>query len=155
MQTESAEIAATGDWRRLQCPRIGATPLRFKGRLIDWVEAPAGGAQMFIGLYQRKTGGYTIALCRLTGGGAWAPHAITTHSFEQALSEIEQYCCDLLDEVAQSRPAQAFSVQQLSREIARHGRLAAEVQGFRALAGQALDRWTRVCAAGLLATERS
>lgn len=146
MHSESVEIAATGDWQSFQCRRIGTAPLRFKGRLIDRVEAVTGGAPMFIALYLRKAGGYTIALCRLTDCGAWAPHAINTHSFEAALSEIEQYCCDLLEEVAQSRPSPAFSVQKLSQDIARHGRIAAEVQGFRALAGQALERWTRVCA---------
>ena len=144
MRTQIALVEPDADWQNHQCNRVGAPPLRFRGRLLDWQEAGRSDANLFLGLFQRKSGGFTLALCRLTDCGVWVPHAVIAPTLEAVVVAVEQYCCDLLDEVAQSRPAFPGPAARLCDDMARHGRIAAEVRQFQLLAGRALENWSRL-----------
>lgn len=145
MQTENAVKDQYGRWENQQCVRIGAPPLRFKGCLVHWSEVTCRDKALSLGLFRKRRGGVVLALCRLTDSGDWAPHAICLPSVDDAMTAVEQYCCDLVDEVVRSRPAFSRPFAELSAAMARHGRITEEVHQFQMLAGQALDCWTRLC----------
>jgi hypothetical protein len=143
MQTDVATPTRHGlDWQMHYISRIGLPPLRFQGRLLDWQDSVGTEARLFIGLFLRKSGGYTVAICRITDCGIWAAHGFTTDTIEAAITAVEAYCADIHDEVALAGPSLSSPIDALSSQMVRQGRLADEVARFQLLVGHALDRWT-------------
>lgn len=134
-------LRAPAPWSHHVCPRIGAAPLRFHGRLLDSRDAGAAGTRLFVQLYLRKTGGMTVAMSRLTDCGVWADHAFTTDDLPSAMLALEAYCTDLGDELADDRVQSGDGVEALLGNLLRRGRLSSEVRQFCDLVGVTLDGW--------------
>ncbi|MBF9029965.1 hypothetical protein HKCCE3408_06135 [Rhodobacterales bacterium HKCCE3408] len=143
MTAHGAARAAGDGWRMQQCSRIGAPPLRFSGRRLDWIEAAGPGPRQFLGLYARRKGGFMVALCRLQDG-AWAGHVVPAASLEDAINAVEAYCTDVLDDISPGPDRHSATLEELSTNLSEKGRIAAEVLRFRQLAGRALDRWCAI-----------
>jgi len=131
----------TDGWTQVVCPRIGAAPLQFLGRLLDGREVVVGAARLFVRLYRRKAGGVTVALSRLTDCGAWVEHAFRADDLAAAIQALEAYCTDLDDELDGFGPRKPEGIDMLPGMLFHRGRLAWEVGQFRHLAGEALDVW--------------
>ncbi len=142
MDSELAHLLpATYSWAPLVCPRIGAAPLRFHGRVLHKLEVWTGETRLFVHLHQRKAGNLTVALSRLTDCGVWADHAFTVETIPAAMQALEAYCIDIADELDCASQSQPDGIDGMLRDLLCRGRLASEVRLFQELAGAALDAW--------------
>ena len=142
MAAESQQATVSDcDWKIFQCARIGAPPLRFNGRCLDWAERE-GSPQFVLGLFQRKRGKQvTVVLSRLNGD-EWLADSFNASSIDDAISEIETYCFDLENiEVSGAAPS---DIKTVLTQINSWGRLTSQVADYRVFVGRVLDRWTRV-----------
>lgn len=135
-------------WQPVICARIGAPALRFKGRLLDRQTDATSAGRLTISLYQRKSGGFAVALARLTESGDWADHAFKADTIGAASAAVEGYCTDLGEEVERRRPVFSGDVAAFCRDLSAHVATAASVVSYQLLAGQALDRWVGIAEVG-------
>jgi hypothetical protein len=122
-----------------QCLRVGSPPYRFSGRRLahDRV-APGGDVVLFIDLWQRRKGGYTIAFSRWTGA-AWCPDACNAPTLEVAMDVLETICAT--QDPSRSAPRTALD-SPLIDQIAQAALVHDQFNRFQQLAGRALDAWT-------------
>lgn len=130
-----------GDWHIFKCLRIGAPPLRFSGRCLDWRETD-GPTPFAFGLFQRKKGTQVTVVLSRWHDGAWQIDSFNAGSIQAAISEVEAYCQDLGNADVYQQDAQ--DVQSLLAQMQAAGRLVREVRDYMIFAGTVLDRWMHV-----------
>lgn len=122
-----------------QCLRVGAPPYRFSGYWLASHKAMSGPASvpLFIDLWQRRRGGFTIAFSRWTGE-AWCPDACNAASLEAAMDLLEEICATQ-GEIFHAQAGPAFC--DLAGRIAEAAIFHEQLSTFRHLAGRAMDDW--------------
>lgn len=122
----------------IQCLRVGRPPYRFSGhRLAHDQVALDDGVLLFIELWQRRRGGYTLAFSRWTGEG-WSPDACNVTTIEAAMDAVENICA------TQTPSGPGLSSEQdspLIDQISKVALLQNQIERFRHLAGRTLDVW--------------
>lgn len=125
-KTASASEAKDPDWRIISVSRIGAPPLRFKGKLVCSHSSRAQGGSATISLFRRKAGGYVASV------------EVDPIRVAASLSAVElaPWLEDICDRglTTQTEVSVDHLLLHVAVQAERHVRL-------RRLAGEALDAW--------------
>jgi hypothetical protein len=129
------------DTQVIQCLRVGAPPYRFSGTALARAQTDAGNdSDLFVELWARRKGGFTVSFSRWTGTG-WHPDAYNAPTLSAAMDQMESICATqngATDALPSSCP-NAFVDQ-----ITKTARLYNQLNLFQALVGRALDAWTDI-----------
>lgn len=130
----SAAPGASGDWDMVVVQRTAAPPLRFMGRQVCGVED--GG--LWVQIWQVRSAGFVLAHAAADG-----QRADRHPTAESAMAALEAYCAQIEGPDSLPEAPWRLHLADLLEEVAR---LSQWRHRFRALAGQALDRfdaWAR------------
>lgn len=123
-----------------QCLRVGSPPYRFTGRCLasNRVALCGTDVSLFIDLWERRRGGYTIAFSRWIGD-AWCPDACNVPTLEAAMDLMEEICTT---QDVSCHASVGDASLNLVDQIAQTAVLYDQLTLFQQLAGRALDGWT-------------
>jgi hypothetical protein len=117
--------------------RIGAPPYRFNGQCLARTECRlADGQTVFVALWQRQKGGYTVAFSARTADG-WRDDARQAADVGAAMALMETVCAEL--QIPPTRPVSDLGA--LSDQVLRLVRDSQDIDAYRKMVGHALDRW--------------
>lgn len=133
-------------WKLVQCRRMNAPPLRFKGIAIDWVESSLGENNLHVGLFQKKSGGFCVAYSCYQPP-LWQPDAYFAESINDAADALETYCRDVGGIVARDTH-EPEDKPLLAEALLQRLRLQSEYDFFARVVGKALHRWVSVDVSG-------
>lgn len=124
----------------IQCLRVGSPPYRFSGQSLarNEVALEDDSTLLFIEIWQRRKGGYTLAFSRWTGE-SWSPDASNAPTLAEAMDTLEHICAT--QNVSAVVPS-ADTAPPLISQIAKAVMVQNQMNMFQQLAGHALDRWT-------------
>jgi hypothetical protein len=134
-QIKDPQAAASREM--VQCARIGTPPLRFQGHcLAETSRRAPDGDLMFIALWQRLRGGFTLSFSAWTELG-WRDDAMTVPSLEAAFDAAEAICAAQADALDTACEGADTLVEQIARLAAHRDVL----DMYRDMIGEALDVW--------------
>lgn len=121
---------AWGDdvWNNIVTKRVGAPPLRFKGRKLSQVVDGPQPVQISITLWVRKSKGFTVAVTMGEVGTSASADTV-----DDAMSWLECYC----DSFAEHSANTSTSFVKLYNDLATE-------RALRITVGVALDRWDQL-----------
>lgn len=120
-------VASDALWSDVMTKRIGAPPLRFKGRVLSHIKNDASKGHVAITLWKRKTKGFAAAVA--VGDSV---SSSSSERLEDVMTWLEQYCNDF---------ASVALPDAAVHPIIGHFNHIAVERVLRIVAGRALDRW--------------
>lgn len=127
-------------WGVVVCRRVGGPPLRFNGWQLFKAQTQDKGTVLFVSLYARKVGGFTIACSRFVEND-WQAHAFNVSDIASAVQQVEDYCQDISDQLSSLIDSNAVRPADTAASFAQRFRMAQDIQRFKQLCGQALAAW--------------
>ena len=123
-------------------PRLKRPPLRFNG----WVLSHNNGeqsdhGQLFVTLWRRETGGYTLGFSKFTAHG-WLPDAVRVASLEEAFVALEAECGELNSASSDSWEQQPVTPIDTVAFLQKLSAVAEMQARFLRLCGHSMSEWT-------------
>ncbi|MEM9425102.1 MAG: hypothetical protein AAGA06_00215 [Pseudomonadota bacterium] len=112
--------------------RIGAPPLRFKGRKLSQVIDGPEPARVSITLWARKSKGFTAAVSMGEVGASASADTV-----DDAMRWLESFCNSFAEQSANTSTSHPMSIIKLFNDLAVE-------RALRVTVGVALDRWDQL-----------